>query len=103
MNELQRASFQIIAAVGEARCSYIEAVAAAEQGDFARAEELLAQGDHEFAQGHKHHFALVQREATGDPVDMTLIITHAEDQLMSAESIRIMADQLIRVYRRLAA
>ena len=33
---------------------------------------------------------------------MTLIITHAEDQLMAAESFKIVALELIDVYRRLA-
>ena len=41
MDELVRTSFQIIAAVGGARSSYVEAVAAAKAGDFERADELM--------------------------------------------------------------
>ncbi len=103
MDELQKASFQIIAAVGMARSSYIEAVAAAKTGDFDKAEELMKAGDEQFLKGHDAHTELIQREAGGDPVNMTLIITHAEDQLMSAESFKIVATELIDVYRHINA
>lgn len=99
MDELQKASFQIIAAVGMARSSYIEAVGAAKEGDFDKAAELMKTGDEQFLKGHDAHTELIQREAGGDPVNMTLIITHAEDQLMSAESFKIVATELIDVYR----
>ena len=90
MDELMRVSFQIIAAVGGARSSYVEAVKAAKKGD---------EG---FIEGHNAHNGLIQQEASGNPVDMTLIITHAEDQLMAAESFKIVALELIDIYRRLA-
>ena len=102
MDELVRTSFQIIAAVGGARSSYVEAVAAAKAGDFERADELMRAGDESFLGGHDAHTSLIQREAAGDPVNMTLMITHAEDQLMAAESFKIVALELIDIYRRLA-
>ncbi len=101
MDELVRTSFQIIAAVGGARSSYVEAVAAAKAGDFERADELMRAGDESFLGGHDAHTSLIQREAAGDPVNMTLMITHAEDQLMAAESFKIVAAELIDVYRRM--
>ena len=101
MDELVRTSFQIIAAVGGARSSYVEAVAAAKAGDFERADELMKAGDESFLGGHDAHTSLIQREAAGDPVHMTLMITHAEDQLMAAESFKIVAAELIDVYRRM--
>lgn len=101
MDELVRTSFQIIAAVGGARSSYVEAVAAAKAGDFEHADELMKAGDESFLGGHDAHTSLIQREAAGDPVNMTLMITHAEDQLMAAESFKIVAAELIDVYRRM--
>ena len=65
MDELQKASFQIIAAVGMARSSYIEAVAAAKTGDFDKAEELMKAGDEQILKGHDAHTELIQREAGG--------------------------------------
>ena len=99
MDELVRTSFQIIAAVGGARSCYVEAVDAAKKGDFEKAEELMKKGDESFLTGHDAHTGLIQKEAGGDPVHMTLMITHAEDQLMAAETFKIVATELIDVYR----
>ena len=63
--------------------------------------ELMRAGDESFLGGHDAHTSLIQREAAGDPVNMTLMITHAEDQLMAAESFKIVAAELIDVYRRM--
>lgn len=99
--ELAAASFKIIAAVGDARSCYLEAIHAAKNGDYEGAQARLDEGQKMFRTGHAAHTELVQREAGGDPVDMTLMITHAEDQLMSAEAFGILADEFIDVYRRL--
>ena len=100
MTEIDRASFQIIAAVGGARSCFIDAIHAAGEGDFDRAQKLMDEGEQQFLQGHDAHTELIQQEAGGDPVHMTLIITHAEDQLMSAESFKIIANEMIAMYKR---
>ncbi|MCI6273708.1 MAG: PTS lactose/cellobiose transporter subunit IIA [Coriobacteriaceae bacterium] len=102
MDNLTRVSFQIIAAVGGARSSYVEAIRAAKNGDFDAADELVKKGDESFIEGHDAHNGLIQQEAGGDPVNMTLIITHAEDQLMAAETFKTVALELIDVYRQLS-
>lgn len=99
MGELERISFQIIAAVGTARSNYIEAMRVARAGDITKAEELIKSGDENFVNGHNAHSELISKEAGGDPISMNLMITHAEDQLMSAETIKIVALELIELYR----
>lgn len=99
--ELAMTAFRIIAAVGSARSSYIEAIHAAKDGDFERADELMKEGGEMFLEGHDVHTELVQREAQGDPVVCTLMLTHAEDQLMSAESFKIIAEEMIDLCRRI--
>ena len=93
--ELLMASFQIIAAVGKARSLYIEAIHAAKDGDFDRAAELMKEGGESYLEGHDVHTQLVQQEAAGDPIAMTLMLTHAEDQLMSAEGFKFVAEEMI--------
>lgn len=101
IEQVQLLSFQIIAAVGNARSLYLEAISAAKAGDYDRAESLLAEGEASFLQGHNVHTSLVQKEADGDVAQMCLMIVHAEDQLMSAESFGILAREFLDVYRRL--
>lgn len=102
MDELVRVGFQIIAAVGAARSRYVEAIHAAKEGDFEGAVALVKKGDESALAGHDAHTQLIQREAGGDPVSMTLMLTHAEDQLMSAELFKLVTLELIDVYRRVA-
>lgn len=101
MDDLNTASFAIIAAVGEARSLYIEAIHAAKTGDYERAAQLKSTGEQAFLKGHEAHASLIQQEAAGEPTTMTLMLAHAEDQLMSAEQFGILADEFIDVFRRL--
>ena len=102
MEELELIAFQIISAVGTARSCYIEAVQAAKHGQFARAEALIAEGDKSFAEGHMTHTGLLTKEATNGPgCTLSLLILHAEDQLMSAEGFKIIALEFIDSYKRI--
>ncbi len=99
--ELTMSAFQIIAYVGEARSLYIEAIHAAKEGDFDRAEQLMKKGGDIFLEGHTVHTVLVQEEAAGDAIAMTLMLAHAEDQLMSAEGFQIVASEMVDLCRRI--
>ena len=61
-------------------------------------KELLAKGDKNFAEGHDVHLELLGREAEGAAV-ACLLVMHAEDQLMSAEAFKLVAQELIDVYK----
>lgn len=102
MEGLEMICFQIISGVGAARSNYIEAIQKAKQGDFEGAEALIAAGQEEFLKGHEAHFGLLQKEAQGEQVGGSLILVHAEDQLMSAEAFKIIAEEMIASYRRIA-
>ena len=49
-----------------------------------------------------HPFELIQKEAQGEQVGGSLILVHAEDQLMSAEAFKIIAEEMIASYERIA-
>lgn len=102
MEGLELTAFQIIAAVGTARSSYIEAIQKAKEGDFEGAERLVKEGDEMFIEGHHAHAGLLQVEAdNGQGSAVSLIILHAEDQLMSAESFKTVALEFIDLYKRI--
>lgn len=102
MKGLELTAFEIISSVGTARSCYIEAVQEAKQGHYAEAQERIKEGDESFAAGHDAHAGLLQREANGETT-VSLLILHAEDQLMSAEAFKIIAQEFIDVYQRLDA
>ena len=102
MEGLELTAFQIISAVGSARSSYIEAIQKAKEGDFDGAERLIKEGDEMFIEGHHAHAGLLQIEAyNGQGSAVSLIILHAEDQLMSAESFKTIALEFIDLYKRI--
>lgn len=98
---LEMICFQIISNVGAARSSYIEAIQKAKAGDFDGAAQCMEAGQQQFLAGHEAHFELIQKEAAGEQVGGSLILVHAEDQLMSAESFKIIAEEMIANYRRI--
>ena len=100
--DIELIAFRIISGVGSARSSYIEAIAAAKAGDFERAEKLIQQGEENFAEGHHAHQQLMEAESKGENV-ATLLVLHAEDQLMSAEAFKTVANEFIDSYKRIVA
>lgn len=96
-----QAAFKIIASVGGAKSLYLQAVDAAKEGSFDEADDFMKQGDSAFLSAHNVHLKMLQDTAAGEGPDLNLMVVHAEDQMMGAETIRLMAQNLIDVYRRL--
>ncbi len=100
----QETAFQIIATVGSAKSQYIEAIQKAKEGDIEGAKALIESGNKDFNEGHTAHLSLLQQSAIDNKnVTFSLILVHAEDQLMQAESFRIIAEDFIDVYEKLNA
>lgn len=91
---------EIISAAGEAKSCYIEAIQEAKLHHYEACNELIRKGNTMYAKGHRVHQHLVQEEAGGNAVMITLLLSHAQDQLLSAESFKILCDEFIDVYRR---
>lgn len=100
MEEMELICFKIISAVGEAKSDYISALEAAKKGDFAKAEEAMKHGDSCYVNGHKEHAELITKEASGEKTEVCLLLMHAEDQLMAAETIKLLASELIELYKK---
>ena len=93
--------FTIISNVGTAKSLVMEALYAAKDGDYALAEEKLEESKQYFIEGHKVHSSLIQKEASGEKLQVSLILMHAEDQLMSAETISELVKEMIEMYKKI--
>ncbi|GGB43266.1 PTS lactose/cellobiose transporter subunit IIA [Virgibacillus dakarensis] len=98
---LNTIAFQIISNVGSAKSLAMEALYAAKRSDFALAEEKLVESKKYFVEGHKVHASLIQKEAAGDKVEFSLLFMHAEDQLMSTETITELVKEMIEMYKKI--
>ena len=99
MEKLEEICFEIISSVGSARSCYVEAIQKAKAKDFERAELLMKEGVDFFKLGHQVHRSLIEKEVNGEPVNFSLILMHAEDQLMSADGFKIIAEEMIDLYK----
>lgn len=95
MKQIEEISFQMIADVGSANALYLEAVTEAKKGKIEGARELLRKGERCYRHSHKVHAELIMKMAGGEEIPVDMILMHAEDQLMNAEVIKLMAEQVI--------
>lgn len=101
MESVELLCFQIIAEVGSARSYFIEAIHEAKKGNYKSAQELISKGENHFTQGHHYHTEMIQQEASGTSINLTLLLTHAQDQLMSAETFKILSNEFIDLYKKM--
>lgn len=100
--DMEEVCFQIIANVGMAKSQYIEAIGKAKEGAFDEARELIEEGSKAYLEGHNVHLQLLANDAGGRSVHFSMLLMHAEDQLLAAETFRVTAEDFIDVYERLS-
>lgn len=99
--QMEMICFQMITFAGEAKSCYMEALQAIKEKDFNKADTLLDEASKNFSEVHKAHADLIQKECDGEKVEMSLLMTHVEDQMMSVETIKIMVLEFYELYKML--
>lgn len=95
-------AMQIIAAAGASKSCALGAVDAAAEGIFDEADSLIAQAREQMLEAHNAQFEMMTKEASGTPIEVNIILVHAEDHLsMAIESIDL-GERMIELYKRLA-
>lgn len=102
MEGLELVCFSIISSVGAAKSFYVEALNCAKAGNYEEASAKILEGDALFVEGHKTHMELIQKECAGEEVKGTLLLMHAEDQLISTETLKLMILEMIELYKKVA-
>ncbi|MDD4508809.1 MAG: PTS lactose/cellobiose transporter subunit IIA [Eubacteriaceae bacterium] len=104
MEGMEAVCFEIISTVGAAKSAYIGAIEKAKTGDYEEAAALIDQGNEMYQEGHTAHVDMLQKDAAGEQkAEFSLLLMHAEDQMMMAETFRIVAEDFIDVYKRLTS
>lgn len=99
IEKLSETAMGIITYSGMAKSCYMEALYLAKQGKFSESDEKLKEGDESFVQAHHGHGGLLQEEMSTEEPQISLLMTHAEDQLMGAEMLKLVIQELIEIYR----
>lgn len=99
IEKISAAAMGVITYSGMAKSCYMEALALAKQGNFSEADKKLKEGSENFVEAHNGHMDVLQEEINTEEPQISLLMTHAEDQLMAAETLKIVILELIEIYR----
>lgn len=96
-------SFALIAAAGTARSLAFDALAAAREHDFAKADELIAQSKEAALEAHHQQTQLLVKEANGEHTEVNVMLVHAQDHLMTSMLAQELIAEMIELHRANAA
>ncbi len=102
MDELELICFKMISNLGGARSMFMESIVASRNGEFEKAQALIKEGEALRRLGHDVHFDLLTKESSGDKTAINLLLVHAEDQLMSAEVIQLVAEESLIIHQKIS-
>lgn len=91
----------IITHSGEARSYAMEAIQHAKKGDFDKANKSIELCKEELGFAHNYQTSLIQSEAGGNKAEISLLLIHAQDHLMTTMTLKDLAIELVEVYMRL--
>lgn len=84
---------------GNARSCAMQAIAAAREGKPDLAEQLMKEADEAIEKAHEFQTGILQAEASGEHLDLSLIMVHAQDHLMNAMTVRDLAKEFLKLYK----
>ena len=90
----------VIIHAGNARSMVSDAIKAMESNDAELAKTKLDQANNEIRSAHATQTEVIQDEARGENMPITLLLTHAQDSLMVAMSEVHMAKYIIKLHER---
>lgn len=99
IEKISETAMMIISYSGFAKSCYMEALHLAKTGKFSQADEKIKEGDENFVEAHHGHGELLQEEMEIQEPRVSLLMTHAEDQLMGAEITKTFTLELIDLYK----
>lgn len=102
MSGLLETAMGLIAGAGDSRSYSMEAIAAAREGDFAKARELLSSASDAMRETHEVQTDLIRNEMKGEGGEISLLMVHAQDHLTMALLMRDMAEEFIELYGRMS-
>ncbi|ABR50267.1 phosphotransferase system PTS, lactose/cellobiose-specific IIA subunit [Alkaliphilus metalliredigens QYMF] len=92
--------FQIILHAGNARGEAYDALKAAKEKDFEKAQKHLEEAEKEAGIAHRAQTEIIQGEINGKKVEMSLLFVHAQDHLMTAIAEKGLIENMMDLYKR---
>jgi PTS system cellobiose-specific IIA component len=92
--------FGLITASGNAKSDAMEAIQHAKIGHIEAARESIEKAEASLREAHKTQTSLIQSEAKGDKIEVSILLIHAQDHLMNAIMMKDIATEFIDLYEK---
>ena len=99
--DVEQICFQIIAFSGEAFSKMLEAMRICRTGDYEKADEMMEEASDMLNQAHHTHTNLLVKEAQGQRVEFSVLLGHAQDNLMNAMLTKTLMEEMMEMYKEL--
>lgn len=86
---------------GEVRSYSMEAIQCAKKGEIDEAKELIEKAATELSEAHNVQTSLIQKEASGEKTEVSLLMVHAQDHLMTSMTLKYLASEIIEIHEEL--
>ncbi len=100
--EISMAGFKIVAYAGDAKTALLKALNMAREGDFDQARKLVETAKESINDAHKEQTEILSQEAGGQNMEVTFIMVHGQDTLMTTMMLMDEAQFFIDSYERLS-
>ena len=80
---------------GDGKSSSVEA----KEGNFELADEKIKAAEESLLQAHHTQTEMLTQEANGDSVEVSLLMVHGQDHLMTGMMFKDLAKEIVDVYR----
>lgn len=84
---------------GDGKSNAMEAIQAAKDGNFALADEKILEAEKSLLEAHHAQTDMLAQESNGNPVEVTLLMIHGQDHLMTGIAFKDLAKEIIELYR----
>ena len=100
MTTAEQIPFQLILNSGNARSFAMEALQFAKQGKMAEADEAMVKAKEAINEAHHFQTELIQSEARGEKTEVSVLLIHAQDHLMTAISEQKLIEHMIKLIKK---
>jgi lactose PTS system EIIA component len=92
-------AFEIVSFAGEARSKLLIALTKAGEGKYEEAENLAEEARKSLLKAHEAQTEMLSAEARGETSQVSFMMVHAQDHLMTAMLLKDLMKHLIHLYK----
>ena len=95
----EKTAFEIISLAGDAKAELQKALKLAREGKFTQAQEQIQKAEPQLQKAHQLQTQeLLTREANGEKLQFNVLVSHAQDYLMTTYTLKDIIIEIVHLY-----